>query len=317
MFINEPNFIRRQLSDRICFFADNPSGGGGAASDDPSGKSAGKKPDENGSIADVDFSDVPENIREAVKAKTASKVKHFQSDYTKKTEELSTLRKNLEKRESNLGDWEKIKTSVEEKPELANVLRKTWDDFESGKLSKPSKAVKEDLKLLDKLIDQTNDAGYKEDLRAMREIIKEETDVGSLKDEIKSLKDQLIRIDSTTRSVQADRIEKELSNLSNRFGKDVVDKYTTDIKVTAAKYPNTSVEKIFLQLADDSDIRTAFLNEAKQREKEEIERKKKGLEPSGEGVVKDIEIPRTKEGRVDTRKYIERIVNRHGLGKGL
>lgn len=290
--------------------------------DEPKGTASKDTPDnqgqkqENGSIADIDFSDVPEDIREAVKAKTALKTKNFQSDYTRKTGELSTLRKKLEQKEVNLGEWEKIKQAVEEKPELANVLKKTWEDFESGK-SPSKKEVDKDLKLLDKLIEQTDDSGYKEDLRRMREIIKEETGVGSLRDEIKTLKNEIGLLRSTTRSVQAGRVSEDLEELSDRFGKDIIDKYADSIKTMALKYPTTSIEKVFLQLSDGDDVRTAYLNEAKQREKRETERKKKGLEPSGEGIVKDIEIPRLKSGRVDTRKHMERIVAKHNLGKGL
>ncbi len=277
----------------------------------------GKETTVNGSIADVDFSDVPEDIREAVKMKVASKVKNFQSDYSKKTGDLATLRKKVEERETSLGEWIKMKEALDAKPELAKVLNQTWLDFESGKLGKSPKTVEKNLGLLDKLIKDTDNSDYKEDLRNLREIIKEETDTGGLKGEVKTLKDQIAALTSATRLSQVDRVDKGMEDLDTRFGKDIIDKNRDDIRSMMLKYPGQAAEKVFLQVADGSDIRTAYLNEAKAKEKAELIRKKRGLEPGGESFVGEIERPRTKEGRVDIPKFIKNIVQKHGLGKGL
>ena len=62
----------------------------------------GKETAANGAISDLDFSDVPEKDREAVKVKTAEKVKQYQSGYTKKSQELADKKKDLEAKEKSL-----------------------------------------------------------------------------------------------------------------------------------------------------------------------------------------------------------------------
>ncbi len=290
--------------------------------DEPKGKASGtitENPNKgtvvNGSIADIDFNNVPEDIREAVKTVVASKVKNFQADYSKKTGDLATLRKKVEDKELSLGEWVKLKDALDKNPDLAKVLNQTWLDFDSGKLSK--KTVSENLNLIDKLIGQSENSDSKEDLRQLREIIKQETDTSGLRGEIKVLTDQISLLQTTTRLSQVDRVDKGMEGLDTRFGNDIIDKYRGDIKTMMMKYPGQTAEKVFLQLADGSDIKTAYLNEAKAQEKAETIRKKRGLDPAGNSVVGEIVKPRTKTGRVDVKKFIANIVQKHGLGKGL
>jgi hypothetical protein len=274
--------------------------------DSPTGK-------ESSLIADIDFSDVPEEHREAVKAKVASKVKNYQSGFTKKTDDIAKLRKDLEAKITNLAVWEQVKDDVEKDPELAKKLNKVWDAHKKGVSLSPGQqdAIKDkNLRTLDKLIDQTTDPDNRESLRNLRTIIAEETGKADLEAKIKLLEDKISLLTSTTRSVQMGRVKDGIKELEDEFGSEMINKYYDSLLSISSKPENSriAIRKIFLQLADDNDIETAYLNKAKLKQKKETDRKKKGLEPGGDNKITPLDVPRDKSGRVNMKDYIRNIV---------
>lgn len=202
-------------------------------------------------------------------------------------------------------------------PKLKETLNKVYSDYKSGKISKSDDNKDRNLKKLDKLIDDASDPAQREQLRDIREIIKEEApveDMKSLKDEIKSLRDELSIIRNTAIVGQTERIETQLQKLEEKFGTDLVGKYKKDIMATAIKYPNQSVSKLLFHFADDSEVETALLTQAKKKEKEELERKKRGTSPSGTetSFTAKTELKRDKAGRVTFDSLKDRILERLG-----
>ena len=188
---------------------------------------------------------------------------------------------------------------VDTDPKLRDTLSKVLTDYESGKISKSEIVKDRNLKILDKKLEEASDPEVKEGLREIRQIIDQETGVGELKAEIAELKEIIASVRNNTLISISDRVEKQLSDLSKKFGKDVVEKYEANIRTTAARYPNLTVRKLFLNLASEEDEGTALLNEAKQKKEEEVKLKTNGSMTTVDTVHTKIEPVRDKRGRID------------------
>ncbi len=237
-------------------------------------------------------------------------------DYTKKTQALSEKEKAIQLKEQEQAGLKKIIDEMNTNPDLNTALNKVYADFKSGKISKPD--VKDrNLKKLDKLIDDATDPSQRENLRDIREIIKEEADLGdvsSLRGEIKSLRDKLSQIENASLIGINDKIERDIKTLEEKFGKDLVDKYRNDIRSMATKYPQNSIPKIFKHFCDDDEYEQAILKEAKRKEKEELERKKRGSSPGGlETITAKTPLNKGVGGRVTHDSIIQRIKEKIGM----
>ena len=237
-------------------------------------------------------------------------------DYTRKTQALSEKEKAIQLKEQEQESLKKIIDEMKTNPDLNEKLNKVYSDFKSGKISKPE--VKDrSLKKLDKLIEDASDPAQRENLRDIREIIKEEVDVGdvsSLKNEVKLLRDKLSQIENASLIGINDKIERDIKILEERFGKDLVDKYRSDIRSMAIKYPQNSIPKIFKHFCDDDEYDQAVLRNEKKKEKEELERKKRGSSPGGiETITAKTNLQKGVGGRVTHDSIIQRVKEKLGL----
>ena len=237
-------------------------------------------------------------------------------DYTKKTQALSEKEKAIQEKEVEQAGLKKIIDEMNTNPLLNEALNKVYADFKSGNISKPE--VKDrSLKKLDKLIDDATDPAQRENLRDIREIIKEEVDIGdvsSLKNEVKLLRDKLSNLENASLIGINDKIERDIKTLEERFGKDLVDKYRNDIRSMAIKYPQNSIPKIFKHFCDDEEYDQAVLKNEKRKEKEELERKKRGSSPSGfETITAKTPLQKGAGGRVSHDSIIARIKEKIGM----
>lgn len=219
-------------------------------------------------------------------------------DYQIKTTELARQRKELESELKRIGNWKPIMDRIDVDPRLKDTLTKVMSDYDSGKISKSDTVKDRNLKILDKKLEEASDPEVKESLREIRQIITEEG-VGELKAKIAELEEIISSVQNNALISISDRIEKQLSDVSQKFGKDVVSKYESEIRAAAAKYPNQSVKKLFLYYASDEDAKTALLNEAKQEKEEEVKRKTNGSMTTVDTVHTKIEPPKDKRGRID------------------
>lgn len=227
-------------------------------------------------------------------------------DYQKKTTELAEQRRTLEVKEKELEELKRIRDTVEGNPKLKETITKVISDFQSGKSSSSSATLDKNLKLIDKRIEEASDGDTKEQLREIRQIISEETEFGSLKEENRALKDRLDRLEAAGLINLSDRIESQLSDLSERFGKEVVDKYKDDLKILAQKYPRQALRKVFFNVASDEDTRLAVLNEAKTEKEREVKLKTNGSTVPPGSVQTKIEPVRDRKGRVDWGAWIQK-----------
>jgi hypothetical protein len=237
-------------------------------------------------------------------------------DYTKKTQELADKEKSLNAEAQRMLGMKNILDEMESDPKLKETLNKVYSDFKSGKVAKPENKDS-NLKKLDRLLSETTDPAQREQLRDIREIIQQEAPVGevsTLKDEIKSLREEISAVRNAAVIGQTDRVEVQLQKLEEKFGAELVNKYRKDIMATAIKYPNQSVNKLLYHFGDDSEIETALLNQAKKKEKDELDRKKRGSSPSGSetSFVAKTELKKDKTGRVTMASLKDRILERLG-----
>jgi len=219
-------------------------------------------------------------------------------DYTIKTQQLAEKEKTLKALEEEVKGVKVIVDEMKTNPKLGEALNKVYTDFKSGKISESDDVKDKSLKTLDKWIKETDDSDQKEKLREMRRVIEEETGVSNLKQELKTLKDEISLLRATTVVNQSERIENQLEGLEVEYGKDLVDKYKAEIKSSAIKYPHTSIEKLLFHFATKDELTTALLASGEKKKKEELERKKKGASQSGsDTVTTPLEVKRDKHGR--------------------
>lgn len=237
-------------------------------------------------------------------------------DYTKKTQELADKEKALKAEETRVSGLKAIVDEMDADPKLKETLNKVYSDFKSGKIAKSDDKKDSNLKKLDRLIENTDDPAQREQLRDIREIIKEETpDTKSLEDKVSKLENELSLIRNAALVGQTDRIESQLQKLEEKFGADLVGKYKKDIMATVLKYPNQAVNKVLYHFADDSEIETALLSQARKKEKEELERKKRGASPSSSDLSFVAKTPLEKDkrtGRVTMESFMQRVKERMG-----
>ncbi len=228
-------------------------------------------------------------------------------DYQNKTIELAKDRKALESELKRIGNWKPIMDKVDVDPKLRDTLTKVMSDYESGKISKSDVIKDRNLKILDKKLEEASDPEVKESLREIRQIIDQETGVGELKAEIAELKEIIASVRSNTLIGISDRVEKQLSDVSQKFGKDVVAKYESEIRKAASQYPNQSARKLFLYYASDEDAKTALLNELKHDKEEEVRIKTNGSMTTVDTVHTKMEPVRDKKGRIDWSAQIQKL----------
>lgn len=282
-----------------------------------SGNKSGKPDKElDGAIAGLDFSDVAEKDREAVKKIVSVKAKQLQSDYSKKTEEVSKQRTELERIGKDLDGLKGIRDEFKNDPDL----QKLYYDHKAGRLKKPDNAAAKDIKFkVDKLIENAKDAEDRQSLMDLKDIVTELVadkikGMEPLLKKIEDLEDKLGSIESTSRVGLEAKVAKDILSLEGRFSKEIVGKYQEDLTKMGLKYPKHSMDRLFYQIADEADLKQALITEKEREEKEETEKAKNGLEPGSQGIVGDIEVPKDKGGRVifgGEDGFIKRILKKH------
>lgn len=255
-----------------------------------------------GLVHDLDFNDVPENIRKEVIKYTAQKTKLYDAGFQAKAQDLATQRKSLTDKEAELRDIIRLNEEVKGNPDLEKAIIKLINDSRSGK-PLTQKTVDKNLRKLDQLIEETGDYSTKDQLRQMRDIILEESGSDSLKEELKLVKDELASLKRSASAGVSGRIGAEKGKLEEKFGEELIGKYWKDIESMASKYPeylsNNKFTKLLYHFAEDLEIETALLDKAKEKQQQEIERKKRGsISDTTSSVSSTIEIPHDKSGRI-------------------
>ncbi len=256
-------------------------------------------------IADMDFSDVPETIRNEVIAKVTGKVKLYDAGYRAKTETLAEERKRIDADKSSVKALLEIQKEMQGNPNMEKAVIKVINDFRSGKTSSSDVNLDKNIKRLDKLIDNATDPDTREQLREMRQIVIEETNAPATQAKLAELEEEIRRLKSSSISNHADKVDAEIDSLEKEFGKDLVSKYREEIKNNALKFPNQRVKKLLYHFAEDSEIEDAVLKNAANRKQKEIENKKNASMSDGRSISSKVDVPKDGRGRVNWRGLID------------
>ena len=264
-----------------------------------------------GLIADIDLSDVPEQYRNEVRKKLGEKVKQYDTGFRSKTEDLAREREQVQSQKVALRDLTVLRDEISSNPALEKKITKVINDFRAGNFNPDDSKTKEASKLLDKLIDNASDAETKEQLRQMRQIVKDEIpDTSSMKEELQSMRKELESLKNATLTGQAERVTQKIGQLEERFGKDIIGKYKEQIKESALKFPGVEISKLFYSYADENDVKSALLYEAKHEKEIEQKRKEEGSSTGGNGYRTPVTLKKDRHGRTDIKDLVGQLVSR-------
>jgi hypothetical protein len=255
-------------------------------------------------IADLDFSDVPEAVRDSVIAKVKDKVRLYDSSYRAKTEMISEEKKRVEADRQSIKALLDIQRELKDNPNMEKAVIQVINDFRSGKTHNSETNRDANIKRLDKLIDNAGDPDTREQLREMRQIVIEETDAPALKAKMNELEEEIKRLKSSSLNGHAEKVDTEIDLLEKKYGKEFISKYREDIKASALKYPHQKVGKLLYHFADDSELEEAIFKVAEEKKKKELEIKKNGSLPDGRSMSTKVDVPKDSHGRVSWRGLI-------------
>ena len=276
---------------------------------------AGEKSSQNnannkleGLIADIDLSDVAENIREDVKKKLTEKVKLYDSGFRGKSEILSQKLKELENSEASLKELKDLKNEISGNPELEKRITRLINDARSGKLDEA-----DSKKTIDKLIEN---AETKEEIRTLEELKKVVNEASVSEEKIQALERRLALIEGDFNLSQTDRVVSKIEELKGDFGKEIVDKYAAKIKDAMLRNPNLTAKKVLYHFADDNEIDEAILEKNKRKIERELKRKEEGsFQNNGQNVRTPLVLnrdPKTK--KVGYKDIIRQVKTSVGFG---
>ena len=234
--------------------------------------------------------------------------------WTQDMQKLAEQERTLKAEQERIAGMRVIVDEMDADPKLKETLNKVYSDYKSGRIAKPENKDS-NLKKLDKLLEDTSDPAQREQLRDIRDIIREETpDTKGLEDKIAKLENELSAVRDAALIGQSDRTESQIERLKGDYGDELVNKHKEEIRSLALKYPRQSVENLLLHLADKSQIRTVLLEQARKKEKEELDRKKRNSSPGGTDTsfTAKTELRKDKAGRVTMDSLKDRILERLG-----
>ncbi len=220
-------------------------------------------------VSGIDISDIPEQDRPRVKELLSKKAKLLEDGYQGKFKEVAEFKKAQE-------DLVRMGLSVNE---ARDVLTKHLEQKRNPAATISDK--KEALKTLDKLIGESP-LEQRSALEQMRTIIKEETGISALSDKIEKMEKLLGMYQNSASQQRQKQIESDLSVFSDKYGKDLVEKYRSVLIEKGLNYPDLSINKIFQYEVPMEELEQAILTKGR---KPLTEEKKKAISNPSSGVA--------------------------------
>ncbi len=218
-------------------------------------------------VSGIDISDIPEQDRPRIKELLSKKANLLEQGYQGKFKEVAEFKKAQD---------ELVRaglTTVEARDVLMKHIEQKRNPVTSEK--------KDALKTLDKLIEQ---APYEQRgaLEQMRTIILEETGVSALSEKVNKMEKLLGVYQQSAFDSKQKQIETDLTTLSEKYGKDLIEKYRDVITQRGLQNPNLSTTKIFSFEVPIEEIEQAILSKGK---KPLTKEKKDAISSSGSGIT--------------------------------
>ncbi len=142
-------------------------------------------------------------------------------------------------------------------------------------------------------------------LEQMRTIILEETGVSALSEKVNKMEKLLGVYQQSAFDSKQKQIETDLTTLSEKYGKDLIEKYRDVITQRGLQNPNLSTTKIFSFEVPIEEIEQAILSKGK---KPLTKEKKEAISSSGSGITSASE-------KVDVKKETFASILMKGLKK--
>lgn len=276
------------------------------AKEDKSGQSGEKL---EGAVQDINFDDVPENIRAEVIKAVTGKVKLYDAGFRTKSEGLSAEKKELEARKDKLRELEQLQTEIQGNPQFEKAVQKTIADFRAGKIH-TEKQVDKSLNKLDQLVSKAESADQREQLVQLREIIREESGSNNSSDDrVKALEDKIALLESQQAFGLTSNIASVMEKSEAKYGKEFVDKYRDKATAMLQRYPaylkGSESWRVFANLSSEEEMSTALIAASNKKQAVLNKQKENGEFPGGKSSSpwKD-DKPKTARGRHDWGKRI-------------
>ena len=199
-------------------------------------------------VSGIDISDIPEQDRPRIKEFLSKKAGLLEKGYQDKFKEVAEYKKAQD-------DLVKAGLSLSEARDVLNR------HIEQKRNPTPSEK-KEALKTLDKLIGEAP-IEQRGALEQMRTIIKEETGVSELSKKVEQMEKLLGIYQATAMDSRQKQVEADLSKFSEKYGKELVEKYRDVITERALQHPTLPVNKIFQYEVPFEEIEQVILSKGK------------------------------------------------------
>jgi len=199
-------------------------------------------------VSGIDISDIPEQDRPRIKELLSKKAGLLEKGYQDKFKEVAEYKKAQD-------DLVKAGLSLSEARDVLNR------HIEQKRNPTPSEK-KEALKTLDKLIGEAP-IEQRGALEQMRTIIKEETGVSELSKKVEQMEKLLGIYQATAMDSRQKQVEADLSKFSEKYGKELVEKYRDVITERALQHPTLPVNKIFQYEVPFEEIEQVILSKGK------------------------------------------------------
>ena len=199
-------------------------------------------------VSGIDISDIPEQDRPRIKELLSKKAGLLEKGYLDKFKEVAEFKKAQD-------DLVKAGLSLSEARDVLNR------HIEQKRNPTPSEK-KEALKTLDKLIGEAP-IEQRGALEQMRTIIKEETGVSELSKKVEQMEKLLGIYQATAMDSRQKQVEADLSKFSEKYGKELVEKYRDVITERALQHPTLPVNKIFQYEVPFEEIEQVILSKGK------------------------------------------------------
>lgn len=255
-------------------------------------------------VSGIDISDIPEQDRPRLKELLSKKAKLLEDGYQGKFKEVAEFKKAQD---------ELVRaglTIAEARDALIKHLEQKKNPQTVTTVDK-----KDALKTLDKLIEATDDLSYEQRigqrsaLEQMRTIIKEETNISALQEKLDRLEKVLGVYQSSAMEQRQRQVEADLNVFSEKYGKDLVEKYREIIIDKALQHPNLSIKQIFQYEVPTEEIEQAILSRKKESGKKLLtEEKKNAISSPSSGITSATE-------KIDTKVSSFADILRAGIGK--
>ncbi len=242
-------------------------------------------------VSGIDISDIPEQDRPRIKELLSKKANLLEQGYQGKFKEVAEFKKAQD---------ELVRAGLTT-VEARDVLMK---HIEQKRNPTTTTEKKDALKTLDKLIEQ---APYEQRsaLEQMRTIILEETGVSALNEKVNKMEKLLGVYQQSAYESKQKQITTDLGTLSEKYGKDLIEKYKEVITQRGLQNPNLSTTKIFSFEVPIEEIEQAILSKGK---KPLTKEKKDAISSSGSGITSASE-------KVDVKKETFASILMKGLKK--